>query len=76
MADTFPKVFTGQDPRLPGDAPDDSAANSPGVRQAARSIVKVRSLSHQCDRASEAPDGSAHRTASSPTPMWSPDLTQ
>lgn len=53
MADTFPKVFTGQDPRLPGDAPDDSAANSPGVRQAARSIVKVRSLSHQCDRASE-----------------------
>ena len=53
VADAFPKVFTGQDPRLPSDDPDDSAADSPGVRQAARSIVKVRSLSHQCDRASE-----------------------
>ena len=53
VADAFPKVFTGQDPRLPSDDPDDSAADSPGVRQAGRSIVKVRSLSHQCDRASE-----------------------
>ena len=53
VADTFPKVFTGQDPRLPGDVPDDSATSSSGVRQAARSIVKVRSLARQCDRASE-----------------------
>ncbi|MDO4412349.1 MarP family serine protease [Cutibacterium sp.] len=52
-ADAFPKVFAGESPSLPAPAPDGEASNTPGVRRAVKSIVKVRTQSPQCNRASE-----------------------
>ena len=64
-ADTFPKVFADEAPSLPAPAPDDETVTTPGVRRAAQSIVKVRSLAPRCDRASEGTGwvSSRHRVA-------------
>lgn len=44
----LPKLFGGQEPQLPIPEPDTDALNTPGVQQAAASIVQVRTDAPDC----------------------------
>ncbi len=54
-AEGFPRVFEGFGPEIirPVEAPDPNVVQTPGVRRAARSIVKITGVADSCSRSQE-----------------------